>query len=98
MVRLIQNQGFHAVQTDGPAFQMVDQSAGRGYQNIQASGQFLELGSIPHASENDGGGQMQPSGVGADIFMNLRSQFPGGLRISALTRRPGGFPERSESC
>ena len=80
MVRLIQNQGFHAVQTDGPAFQIVDQSAGRGYQNIQASGQFPELGSIPHASEDDGGGQMQPSGVGADIFMNLRSQFPGGTQ------------------
>ena len=47
MVRLIQNQGFHAVQTDGPAFQMVDQSAGRGYQNIQASGQFLNWEAYP---------------------------------------------------
>ena len=59
---------------------MVNQSAGRSYENIQTVRQLFELGSIPHASENDGGGQVQPSGVGEDVFMNLRGQFPGGTQ------------------
>lgn len=80
VVRFVQNQGFHTAQVDGLAFQMVNQPAGRGYQNIQAAGQLLELGGVPHAAEDDGGGQVQPFGIGADVVMNLRGQFPGGAQ------------------
>lgn len=71
VVGFIQNQGFHLVQIDGLAFQMVDQPARRSNQNVQARRQFAELGGIPHAAEDDGRGQVLSLGIRRDVVVNL---------------------------
>jgi hypothetical protein len=80
VVGFVQNQGFHLVQIDGLAFQMVDQPARRSDQDVQARRQFAELGGIPHAAEDDGRGQVLSLGIRRDVVVNLGSQLPGGAQ------------------
>jgi hypothetical protein len=62
---------------------VIEQSARRGHQNLDAGAHSGFLLLDVHAAENDGGANAGVFGVGLDGFLNLDRQFARGASMSA---------------
>ena len=90
-VGFVQDQDFDVAQLHAAAFEMVDQAARRGHQDVDAAAQGIELRVHAGAAVDDGGRELGVLAVGADAVMHLHGEFAGRGQDEAadLARRAG---------
>ena len=76
-VRFIENQCVDLIKLDGVLLKQIQQTARCCHQNFDAATQFQHLRTDLHATENDGGAQVQILAISLDAFMHLGCQFAG---------------------
>ena len=74
-VRFIQHQRLEIGEIDGLLGVQVQQTARRGGQDLDARGQAADLRVDLHATEYHGIAQLQVTGIGSDVLVDLRGQF-----------------------
>ena len=74
-IRFIQHQRLEIGEVDGLLGVQVQQAARRGGQDLDARGQAADLRVDLHATEYHGIAQLQVTGIGSDVLVDLRGQF-----------------------
>ena len=74
-VGFVENQKFHFVQTERALFQMIEQSSGRGDDDVWAGAQLVVLPSVADAAEDDCDFQIRETRVIAERGFDLRGEF-----------------------
>ncbi len=78
LVGFVKNEEFDGRQVDGLLFDVVDQAARRGNEDVEAAVQGLVLRTILRAAVNGGDLQTGAARILREAFGDLRSQFAGG--------------------
>ena len=76
-VGLVEDQEFGRAQLDMALVHQVEQTAGRGDNDIDAAGECLDLPMLADATEDHGMVQLQVLAVGAELLADLDRQFTG---------------------
>ena len=77
-VGFVQYQHLHLAQIQHALLQQVQQTTGRGHQNVHTFFDAADLGVHAHAAKNDGGAQFQVLAVGLHRLFHLGRQLAGG--------------------
>jgi len=56
---------------------VVEESTGRGHENIDTATETVDLGMDSDATENDSGGELKTFAIGRDTFPDLGGEFTG---------------------
>ena len=78
-VGFVEHEKFHLVQLQRALFQMIEQSSGRGDDDVRAGAQFIVLLAVADAAEDDGDFQIGEAGEIAEGGFHLRGEFARGF-------------------
>ena len=78
LIGLVEHQNLGAGKRDMALGEVVDETARRGNQHVDAARERLNLGPVAHAAEHDRHAQAEMPAVGAEAFGNLGGQLAGG--------------------
>ena len=74
-VGLVQDEDFNMLQGNMSLTDQVVEPAGSGHQNVHPTREGFHLRLLPHAAENDAGGERQVLPVAFKVFKDLQRQF-----------------------
>jgi hypothetical protein len=77
-VGFVEHQHLHRGQVDIALALVVEQTAGRGHDDVHAARQGVDLRLHAHAAIHCHAVQLEVTAVGGEVFMHLRSQLTGG--------------------
>ena len=74
-VGFVEHQHARRIETHVALFRMIEQTAGRGHEDIEARRERLDLRPLAHAADDDRVAQMQKASIGPDAVADLDGEF-----------------------
>ncbi len=78
LVGLVEDEDLDLVEAQRALVEMIDETAGRRYEDVDAAHQAVDLGADRDAAENHRDGIAEMLAVGAKALCNLAGQLAGG--------------------